>query len=1002
MDPQLAQLGEAFAQTLAPQPELIKQAEAYLKQAATQPGYGILVLKLISTEGVALEVRQAAAVNFKNHIKYHWVAKESDGLSAGVAAIPDAEKDAIKAHITDLMLRAPPRVRAQLSEALSIVSSHEFPARWQGLLPHLVQKLAAGADDPPLANGVLSTADSIYQRYRNQFMTPELSSELEYSQQLVKPLLAALQATSRRVAEATGDAAALHLLLSNVQLIASIFYSLNSPGLTEAFEETLDAWMAEFHTYLTFESPLLPPVLPDADADQARAAGAQGPAGARPALPGSGAGPGKGSAVLEAGSRHPIAASVLDGVKAGVCECLILFMERNEEEFAKFLQARLVAPWQTSSFANSAPKREGVAPGTGASWRSAPADQLALHAINFLTAVARSVHFALFQDATALRQICESIVIPNIRMRGDMEEMFEMNWVEYVRRDTEGSDSDTRRRAASELVTELFNGYVAAMLAEYQASPAANWKAKDCAVYLVSALTVRGKTAAQGATTTNTLVNLAEFFTQHIAPELASSAVNDQAVLKADALKFLTTFRSQLPHDALRQLFPLLGSESNVVHSYAAIAVERLLSLRQAGRPAFTPEELGPHLQLLLEKLFAAFRFPESGENEYLMRCVMRVITFVGKAVAPAAPACLQQLSSQLLAVCKNPQQPGFNHYLFESVAALVRYGCEADPRAVSTYEEMLFPPFQILAQLLDLRPPGTPAPEVYHAIFPPLLTPVFWERSGNVPALVALLQAYVSRAAGAVVARGYLSPVLGVFQKLIASKAHDHEGFYVLNTLIESIDLGVMQQYLPTVWNLLFARLQSSRTTKFCRSFLVFISTFAVRHGPTKVTESIDGVQAGLTLMILQSVWLPSMTGVGGQHEEKLVAVATTRFVTELPQLQAPDQAELAGKLLAGTVGLLGGGAVAVASGGSGEEEAADEEFAGYSAAYARLHNAHRPERDPLPDVKDPQAYLVQALARHGAAQPGRVPALVAAQLSPELQQKLAGMAAAAGIAFA
>ena len=33
--------------------------------------------------------------------------------------------------------------------------------------------------------------------------------------------------------------------------------------------------------------------------------------------------------------------------------------------------------------------------------------------------------------------------------------MFEMNWIEYVRRDTEGSDSDTRRRAASELVKSL-------------------------------------------------------------------------------------------------------------------------------------------------------------------------------------------------------------------------------------------------------------------------------------------------------------------------------------------------------------------------------------------------------------------------------------------------------------------------------------------------------------------------------------------------------------------
>ena len=71
----------------------------------------------------------------------------------------------MKAHITDLMLSAPPRVRAQLSEALSIISSHDFPARWQTLLPHLVDKMAS--PDQQLVNGVLSTADSIYQRYRH-------------------------------------------------------------------------------------------------------------------------------------------------------------------------------------------------------------------------------------------------------------------------------------------------------------------------------------------------------------------------------------------------------------------------------------------------------------------------------------------------------------------------------------------------------------------------------------------------------------------------------------------------------------------------------------------------------------------------------------------------------------------------------------------------------------------------------------------------------------------
>jgi hypothetical protein len=87
----------------------------------------------------------------------------------------------------------------------------------------------------------------------------------------------------------------------------------------------------------------------------------------------------------------------------------------------------------------------------------------------------------------------------------------------------------------------------------------------------------------------------------------------------------------------------LLGSEFNVVHSYAAIAIDRLLAMREpgggptgaGGAPSaqrFQPTDLASLLQSLLEKLFAAFSFPESGENEYLMRAVMRVIAFVGES----------------------------------------------------------------------------------------------------------------------------------------------------------------------------------------------------------------------------------------------------------------------------------------------------------------------------------------------------------------------------------
>jgi exportin-2 (importin alpha re-exporter) len=49
-----------------------------------------------------------------------------------------------------------------------------------------------------------------------------------------------------------------------------------------------------------------------------------------------------------------------------------------------------------------------------------------------------------------------------------------------------------------------------------------------------------------------------------------------------------------------------------------------------------------PVAQPLLTGLFAAFRHPDSAENEYLMRAVMRLISFLGPEMAPVAPMCLK------------------------------------------------------------------------------------------------------------------------------------------------------------------------------------------------------------------------------------------------------------------------------------------------------------------------------------------------------------------------
>lgn len=50
-----------------------------------------------------------------------------------------------------------------------------------------------------------------------------------------------------------------------------------------------------------------------------------------------------------------------------------------------------------------------------------------------------------------------------------------------------------------------------------------------------------------------------------------------------------------------------------------------------------------------------------------------------------------------LVEVCRNPRSPGFNHYLFEAVAALIRHG--AGGGNLEKFEGTLFPAFDLVLQ---------------------------------------------------------------------------------------------------------------------------------------------------------------------------------------------------------------------------------------------------------------------------------------------------------------
>ena len=96
-------------------------------------------------------------------------------------------------------------------------------------------------------------------------------------------------------------------------------------------------------------------------------------------------------------------------------------------------------------------------------------------------------------------------------------------------------------------VTQICMAYLGQMLAQYQANPAANWKAKDAAITLVIALAAKTQTASKGVSQVNANISVIDFFTTHVVGDLQSADINSLPVLKADCVKFVSTFRNQLP-----------------------------------------------------------------------------------------------------------------------------------------------------------------------------------------------------------------------------------------------------------------------------------------------------------------------------------------------------------------------------------------------------------------------------------------------------------------------
>lgn len=365
---------------------------------------------------------------------------------------------------------------------------------------------------------------------------------------------------------------------------------------------------------------------------------------------------------------------ILENIKSSICEIIQLYAQRYEDVF-KPLPEFLGTVWQLLT--STGPERKF--------------DELVGKAMSFLATVIKSPqHSQALNNEDALRQFVERVIIPNMRLRESDMEIFEDEPIEYIRRDIEGSDSDTRKRAASDLVSGLLDtfeanvssvmmSYISHFLQEYSQNPQHNFLAKDIAYSLLSAAAVRTQSTKLGVSSTNVMFDIVSFFDANVAADLVATTINP--IVRTDAIKFVYMFRNQLSLEQIRKALPvlinLISVDNYVVVTYASISIEKLLTLERDGHLVFSATEIAPLAPSIFTGIFGRFEKATNAhvlaENDYLMRCLVRTIMTLKEQCRASIGLLSRQLAMILNEVCKHPYNPRFNHYLFEAIGATVR-----------------------------------------------------------------------------------------------------------------------------------------------------------------------------------------------------------------------------------------------------------------------------------------------------------------------------------------
>lgn len=132
------------------------------------------------------------------------------------------------------------------------------------------------------------------------------------------------------------------------------------------------------------------------------------------------------------------------------------------------------------------------------------------------------------------------------------------------------------------------------------------------------------------------------------------------------------------------------------------------------------------------------------------------------------------------------------------------------------------------------------------------------------------------------------------MFQKLLSSMVTDSFGMDLMRTMLDFIPWSILSPYFVQIWILLFTRAKNSMTDSFSQDLLSFLGHFIYTQGVDCFTSSIESVQPGMFLMVMEKIMLAKIDNVLSPVARRSVALGLIRLVFDSKVLMSDPYVSL------------------------------------------------------------------------------------------------------------